>query len=633
MSNYLRDLRRFVGGVGVAMLLLLVTFVSFPDGEAQANSIISQIGLDIDGEAAGDESGLSMAMSADGSRVAIGALFNDGTGLNAGHVRVYTLTNNGWTQTGGDIDGEAAGDWSGYPVAMSADGSRVAIGAIYNDNVNGSDSGHVRVYTLTNNGWTQTGGDIDGEAAGDWSGRSVAMSADGSRVAIGANSNDNVNGSDSGHVRVYTLTGNTWTQTGGDIDGEAASDFSGWSVAMSADGSRVAIGAIYNDGTGSNAGHVRVYTLTNNMWTQTGGDINGEAAGDMFGYTVAMSADGSRVAIGANNNDGNGSNAGHVRVYTLTNNGWTQTGGDIDGEAAGDLSGWSVAMSADGSRVAISARLNDGVKGSDSGHVRLYTLTNNAWTQTGGDIDGEAAGDQSGYSVAMSADGSRVAIGANKNDGTGSDSGHVRVYQDGSAPTTTTTTTTIAPTTTTTPPEPLLANGTLPELSSGVGQMTKEDGTVIQVPVQQVGQQVQIGTSEFYMALALETGSALYDNSSIILKSDLETIVTGAGFKPGSTVEVWLFSTPILLGTTIVLQDGTFSLPVTVPGNTPAGSHTLQAEGLTTAGVFRAVSAGVIVSKDVVLPETGSQSDGWLIVGMFALIIGTVLVTRRRNLW
>jgi len=185
-------------------------------------------------------------------------------------------------------------------------------------------------------------------------------------------------------------------------------------------------------------------------------------------------------------------------------------------------------------------------------------------------------------------------------------------------------------------PEPLLANGTLPELSSGVGQMTKEDGTVIQVPVQQVGQQVQIGTSEFYMALALETGSALYDNSSIILKSDLETIVTGAGFKPGSTVEVWLFSTPTLLGTTIVLQDGTFSLPVTVPGNTPAGSHTLQAEGLTTAGDLRAVSAGVIVSKDVaspvVLPETGSQSDGWLIVGMIALIIGTVLVTRRRNL-
>jgi len=580
MSNYLRDLRRFVGGVGVAMLLLLVTFVSIPDGEAQANSIISQIGA--------------------------------------------------------DIDGETANYYSGYSVAMSADGSRVAIGATGADGDNGSASGHVRVYTLTNNVWTQTGGDIDGENANDYSGYSVAMSADGSRVAIGATGNDG-NGSDSGHVRVYTLTNNVWTQTGGDIDGEAAGDQSGWSVEMSADGSRVAISGVYNDGTGVNAGHVRVYTLTNNVWTQTGGDIDGEAAGDETGRSVAMSADGSRVAIDAITNDGTGVNAGHVRVYTLTNNVWTQTGGDIDGEAAGDYSGFSVAMSADGSRVAIGANNNDG-NGSASGHVRVYTLTNNMWTKTGGDIDGEAAVDYSGYSVAMSADGSRVAIGATGNDGTpGVNSGHVRVYElPGLPATTTTTTTTIAPTTTTTPPEPTSANGTLPELSSGVGQMTKEDGTVSQVPVQQVGQQVQIGTSEFYMALALETGSALYDNSSIILKSDLETIVTGAGFKPGSTVEVWLFSTPTLLGTTIVLQDGTFSLPVTVPGNTPAGSHTLQAEGLTTAGDLRAVSAGVIVSKDVaspvVLPETGSQSDGWLIVGMIALIIGTVLVTRRRNL-
>jgi hypothetical protein len=78
MSNYLRDLRRFVGGVGVAMLLLLVTFVSIPDGEAQANSIISQIGADIDGETANYYSGYSVAMSADGSRVAIGATGADG---------------------------------------------------------------------------------------------------------------------------------------------------------------------------------------------------------------------------------------------------------------------------------------------------------------------------------------------------------------------------------------------------------------------------------------------------------------------------------------------------------------------------------------------------------------------------
>ncbi|MFN5603502.1 MAG: hypothetical protein ACK49V_03005, partial [Actinomycetes bacterium] len=211
MSSYLRGLQGFVGGVGVAMLLLLVTFVSLPDGEAQANSIISQIGAEINGETGGDQSGYSVAMSADGSRVAIGAINNDGTGSNAGHVRVYTLTNNAWTQIGGDINGENVSDQSGFSVAMSADGSRVAIGANKSDG-NGSDSGHVRVYTLTNNAWTQTGGDIDGEAAGDWSGYPVAMSADGSRVAIGAIYNDGT-GSNAGHVRVYTLTNNAWTQT------------------------------------------------------------------------------------------------------------------------------------------------------------------------------------------------------------------------------------------------------------------------------------------------------------------------------------------------------------------------------------------------------------------------------------
>jgi LPXTG-motif cell wall-anchored protein len=153
----------------------------------------------------------------------------------------------------------------------------------------------------------------------------------------------------------------------------------------------------------------------------------------MSGYSVAMSGDGSRIAIGARNNDGNGSNAGHVRVYTLINGTWTQTGADIDGEAAGDRSGYSVAMSKDGSRIAIGAPNNDGT-GSDAGHVRVYTLISGTWTQIGADIDGEADDDYSGYSVAMSGDGSRIAIGAINNDGKGSNAGHVRVFGVPSVP-------------------------------------------------------------------------------------------------------------------------------------------------------------------------------------------------------
>jgi tRNA A-37 threonylcarbamoyl transferase component Bud32 len=252
-------------------------------------------------------------MSADGTRVAIGATGNDGTGLDAGHVRVYAESGGTWTQVGADIDGEAAGDRFGYSLSMSADGTRAAIGARYNDGT-GLDAGHVRVYAESGGTWTQVGADIDGEATGDKSGRSVSMSADGKRVAIGATGNDG-NGSvgslDAGHVRVYAESGGTWTQVGADIDGEAAGDKSGKSVSMSANGTRVAIGAIGNDGTGSDAGHVRVYAESGGTWTQVGTDIDGEAAGDRFGQSVSMSADGTHVAIGAPGNGG----TGNVRVY------------------------------------------------------------------------------------------------------------------------------------------------------------------------------------------------------------------------------------------------------------------------------------------------------------------------------
>jgi hypothetical protein len=138
-------------------------------------------------------------MSADGTRIAIGALFNDGNGIDAGHVRVYTWNGTSWTQTGTDIDGKAAGDLSGFSVAMSADGTRIAIGVPYSSI---AIAGLVSVYTWNGTDWTLTD-DIDGEATGDQSGNSVAISADGTRIAIGAQDNDGTS-SGAGHVRVYS---------------------------------------------------------------------------------------------------------------------------------------------------------------------------------------------------------------------------------------------------------------------------------------------------------------------------------------------------------------------------------------------------------------------------------------------
>jgi hypothetical protein len=277
-----------------------------------------QLGNDIDGEAGYDYSGFSVSLSSDGSIVAIGALDNGNNGNISGHVRVYLWNGSNWIQRGSNINGEAGGDQSGYSVSLNNDGTVLAIGALYNDG-NGTQSGHVRVYSWNGSSWIQRGNDIDGEAAGDYSGRSVSLSSNGTVLAIGEPNND-VNGTQSGHVRVYSWNGSSWIQRGNDIDGEAVGDESGYSVSLNDDGTVLAIGAPLNDGNGNNSGHVRVYFWNGSSWIQRGSDIDGEAGYDESGFSVSLSSDGSIVAIGEPNNDVNGTQSGHVRVYS-----WSET--------------------------------------------------------------------------------------------------------------------------------------------------------------------------------------------------------------------------------------------------------------------------------------------------------------------
>ena len=350
--------------ITTALLLAAGFLVAAPTSmpmSASAETIITQLGIDIDGEAGGeaayDHSGRSVSFNSDGTRVAIGAPGNDGSFSNAGHVRVYDLKDGAWVQTGSDIDGEAAGDLFGASVSLSSDGTRVAIGAPYNDE-NGWNSGHVRIYDWTDGAWVQAGSDIDGEAANDYSGSSVSLVSDGTRVAIGAYANDG-GGDGSGHVRIYDWTDGAWVQFGSDIDGEAANDYSGMSVAFSClpfvGVCVVAIGAPYNDGGAYNAGHVRTYVLTSDQVFHFGGDIDGKYAGDNSGWSVDIGyLDGNiRVAIGTIQN----LSAGSVAFYDYDALGesevepeWVRVGSYIDGEGDRDYSGSSVSLSGTGSR-------------------------------------------------------------------------------------------------------------------------------------------------------------------------------------------------------------------------------------------------------------------------------------------
>ena len=413
------------------------------------DGVYQQVGLEINGKEAYDLFGYSVSISADGTTFVAGAK----------HVRVfkYNPTIDRYVQIGLDMDGEAARNQFGSSVSISADGCTFVVGATRNDD----NAGHVRVYKYNSTlvRYLQVGLDIDSEAAGDWFGNSVSISADGTTFVAGAIYNDG-NGSNSGHVRVYKYnsTINRYVQFGMDIDGEATYDLFGSSVSISADGTTFVVGAVGNDDNVENmgggfpnddivinddrgydnfdSGHVRVYkyNCTARRYIQLGLDIDGEAKGDNFGGSVSISADGSTFVVGAQYNDGNGIYSGHVRAYEYnsTIKSYSQVGVDINGEAAYDNLGYSVALSADGTTFAVGAFQNDNGSGGDSGHVRVYKYnsTIKRYTQIGSDIDGGAAGDWLGFSVSISADGTIFAVGAVGNDDNGSQSGHVRVYRD-----------------------------------------------------------------------------------------------------------------------------------------------------------------------------------------------------------
>jgi hypothetical protein len=420
---------------------------------------IIKLGGDIDGEAAHYESGYSVSLSANGTVVAIGAIKTYDNYNNSGHVRIYdwkqftsdmcgnynftsltqnttntkpiiittsndepSINNYYWTQRGSDIDGEAAGDYSGTSVSLSSDGNVVAIGATTNSE-SYRKSGHVRIYEWKNGTWTQRGNDIDGEADNDYLGWSVSLSDNGNVVAIGAPTNYN----GYGHVRIYAWTGSIWNQRGSDIDGQVYGDETGHSVSLSSNGNVVAIGM--PNPSSNNSGLVRIYEWTDSIWTQRGNDIIGVESWEGSGYSVSLSADGTVVAIGVPYTD---NYTGHVRIYEWKNGTWRQIGNDINGESQDDSSGWSVSLSSDGNIVAIGAPYNDGNSSSitdERGHVRIYELKDGTWTQRGPDIDGEAYRDYSGYSVSLSKNGNIVAIGSIYNDGNSYNSGHVRIYE------------------------------------------------------------------------------------------------------------------------------------------------------------------------------------------------------------
>ena len=313
-----------------------------------------------------DDALISIAMDAAGDSIVAG--YGAGGSEEAGLVQVhrFVASSNTWVLAGEELNGELLGDRFGASVAMNANGDVIAVGA-----PGDGSPGYVSVYERSNpdGPWSLRGSSIRGETSSTVSelGRSVSLSAVGDRVAAGARSSFDGSAMDSSFpsnvvsVYEYNLVGDQdWTQLGTGISGVLSTKNTGWFVDLDASGNRMAVSNSYlveSDfaNTDPNALIVQAYQFENDNWVDFGERLHANITGSKSGYVISYSDDGLSMAMGDRGTSEVGQNGGHAHIYKYINGRWIQDGPNLEGNAAGDQFGFSVALSGDGTRIVAGA--------------------------------------------------------------------------------------------------------------------------------------------------------------------------------------------------------------------------------------------------------------------------------------
>jgi trimeric autotransporter adhesin len=437
-----------------------------------------------------DSFGCSVALSADGNTLAVGACNEastaQGVGGNqadnfasrAGAVYVFTRTAGQWSQQAYvKASNTQRGDEFGTAVALSENGNTLAVGAPLEDSAavgvsgnpadqsdnSATDAGAVYVFTRSGVQWSQQAYvKASNTDAGDKFGTSIALNGDGSQLAVGAPGeasgvfNDETDNSrpGAGAVYMYTRADTQWSHSRYlkplTID---SGDQFGFSIALSADGNTLAVGEPGEDsdsGTNqgnnasSNAGAVQVFDFTNPVPVPDYVKASNIGQADEFGFSVALSADGSTLAVGAhsedsgavgtggNQNDNSAIDAGAAYVFIPVAGpfgiDWQQQAYvKASNTRASKRFGHSLALSADGNTLAVGslfeASAATGVNGDQNdqsapGAGAVYMLTRAAvWSQQSYvKASNTGEGDQFSSSLALSGDGNTLAVGAHFED-------------------------------------------------------------------------------------------------------------------------------------------------------------------------------------------------------------------------
>ena len=378
--------------------------------------------------AGGDRFGQGIALSADGNTLAVGAHNEDSsaTGINgdendnsadrSGAAYVFRFDGTNWFQQAYvKTSNTEAGDNFGSSLALSADGNTLAVGAINEDsnatgidgnqNDNSTDiAGAAYVFRFDGTNWAQTAYiKASNTEAGDRFGESIALSADGATLAVGAhderssatgiNDDQSDNSAEgSGAVYVFRYDGTNWSQQAyvKTSNTNSLDSFGGAlrRIVLSEDGNTLAVGATgedsnatgingdQNDNSADHAGAVYVFRFDGADWFQQAYiKASNTDEGDDFGNAVALSTDGTVLAVGSRDascadgvggdqNDNSCASAGSVYVFRFDGTGWAQRAYVKALNAqAGVGFGNSIALSADGATLAVGSPGEDSAAG------------------------------------------------------------------------------------------------------------------------------------------------------------------------------------------------------------------------------------------------------------------------------
>ncbi len=239
----------------------------------------------------------------------------------------------------------------------------------FNGNLNGNEVGQVFIFTLDQltRTWQLELQSLQGDGL---FGTSIALSGDGTLLVVADRG--------SGLVQCFKFDGASWVQQNGSINGTViALSSNGQVIATSSPSSGQGSVTIYKYILQSN--YDGYYPSTYGAWQQYGEPIVSADINELFGYSIAINAEGNVVAVGAPKNSDIATFSGKVRIFSFHNESglWEQMGNDIKGDIQMDQLGTSVALSADG-RVVATGLITDDERG---GEVRVYSYNVNTPSQ------------------------------------------------------------------------------------------------------------------------------------------------------------------------------------------------------------------------------------------------------------